>query len=105
MHFSRIALFVLPVLAAANPIAPRNDGPSCSTGPVQCCNSVQTVGSLTAPVTLLLGLLGINIGSLTGLVGVGCVNIASTGCSSQVVCCQNNNFSGLVSLGCNNISL
>jgi len=78
-------VLALPVLAAAGSILPRTGG-QCNTGPVQCCQSSQSVSnlslqfhsstnylsqatSLTYLTTLLLESLQINVGSLTGLVG------------------------------------
>jgi len=75
-------VLALPVFAAAS-ILPRNDG--CSTGPVQCCASTQSVSNLSlqfyagtnsdnylsqvSSATVLLTSLGISVGGLTGLVG------------------------------------
>jgi hypothetical protein len=42
MHFSRIALFALPALAAASAIMPRNDNP-CGTEYNNCCDETYTV--------------------------------------------------------------
>ncbi|SJL06634.1 related to Fruiting body protein SC1 [Armillaria ostoyae] len=83
--------------------------PSCNTGPVQCCNSVQ---SSSAPgVGFLLGLLGIVLGGNTQ-VGLGCSPLSVVGllnsgaqCSQQTVCCENNDFNGLVNVGCTPINL
>ncbi|KAF8623766.1 hypothetical protein AX15_006208 [Amanita polypyramis BW_CC] len=104
--FSKVALIAaasLAIFVSASPVP--GGGSSCSTGPIQCCNSVEQANSLSAPTTTLLGLLGVEISSITAAVGVGCIPVVGSACSGQTVCCQNNNFSGLVSLGCNNISL
>ncbi|KAJ3564671.1 hypothetical protein NP233_g8148 [Leucocoprinus birnbaumii] len=120
--FARVAtiftfLFViLPALAAATAL-PRGGGgggsnpipaSQCNTGPIQCCNSVQAANS--NPVSSLLGLLGIAVGSVTGLVGLTCNPITVIGgggnsCSAQPVCCTNNNFSGLIAIGCTPVNL
>ncbi|PBK84078.1 fungal hydrophobin [Armillaria gallica] len=81
------------------------DGVACATGSVQCCDSTQSPTDLSAPVSSLLGLLGIVVGQLTGNVGVSCnpitvIGLGGTQCNNQVVCCDDNNFNGLVSLGC-----
>ena len=39
-RFAALSLAALPVLAAATPLEKRQD---CSTGPIQCCNQVQSV--------------------------------------------------------------
>ncbi|KAF4588179.1 hypothetical protein EYR38_010146 [Pleurotus pulmonarius] len=59
---------ILPLLAVAT-VIPRTDPPasSCSTGTIQCCNSVQSAGNPV--VGLLAGLLGIVLGPLDVLVG------------------------------------
>ncbi|KAF9064113.1 fungal hydrophobin-domain-containing protein [Rhodocollybia butyracea] len=100
----------LATLALASP-APRNEpASSCSTGPVQCCDSVQTASQAAAdPGTLaLLGLIGVLIGDVTGLVGLTCsgINVAGGGtCSSQAVCCTDNATGGLISVGCVPVTL
>ncbi|KAI8970903.1 fungal hydrophobin-domain-containing protein [Trametes punicea] len=84
-------------------------GNECSTGAIQCCNSVESSNS--ASVSLLLGLLGIVLGDITGLVGLDCSPITVIGvgtgnaCSANTVCCQNNNVGGLISIGCVPIEL
>ncbi|KAL1663878.1 Sc3 protein [Schizophyllum commune] len=83
-------------------------GNSCSSGPVQCCNSVQQANSQSA--SLLLGLLGIVLQDLSVLVGLGCTPITVIGaggneCSSTTVCCENNNFNGLINIGCTPINI
>ncbi|KAF5356479.1 hypothetical protein D9757_012567 [Collybiopsis confluens] len=95
----------LATLAVATP-APRGGSEpasSCSTGPLQCCNTVTTVNDPTAAT--LIGLLGIVIQDVTALVGLTCsgislVDLANGGCSAQAVCCQDNSHGGLISVGC-----
>ncbi|KAI8970904.1 hydrophobin 1 [Trametes punicea] len=107
--FSRIAaisLGALPILAAATPLAPRD---TCSTGPIQCCQSVESADS--AAGSLLLGLLGIVLEDVTALIGLDCSPITVIGvgtgnsCSANAVCCENNNVGGLISIGCVPIEL
>ncbi|KAK0436440.1 hydrophobin [Armillaria borealis] len=83
--------------------------PSCNTGPVQCCNSVQS--SDTPGVESLLGLLGIVLGG-PAQVGLGCSPLSVVGllpsgdaCSQQTVCCEDNHFNGLVNVGCTPINI
>ncbi|KAK7692070.1 sc3 hydrophobin [Cerrena zonata] len=80
----------------------------CNTGPIQCCNSVQTASSSSA--NFLLGLLGIVVSDVTALVGLTCspisvIGVGGSGCSAHPVCCENNSFGGLISIGCIPISL
>ncbi|KAI0764932.1 fungal hydrophobin-domain-containing protein [Fomes fomentarius] len=105
----------LSILATAMPSA--NGGPSttvtvtaptptptsasdCKTGPVQCCNS-----SSTPAGTAILGLLGIAVQGVDLLLGLTCspitiIGVGGSSCSSNVVCCENNSFGGLISIGC-----
>ncbi|RDX54517.1 fungal hydrophobin [Lentinus brumalis] len=99
--FSRVAavasLVALPILAVAA------DG-SCSTGPVQCCNSLESANS--AAGSALLSVLGIVVEDVTAQIGLKCSPISVIGagagnaCSANAVCCQNNNVGGLISIGC-----
>ncbi|KAH7913160.1 hydrophobin [Hygrophoropsis aurantiaca] len=81
----------------------------CNTGPVQCCDSVESAS--TPAVTTLLGLLGVVLTDLDILVGLTCSPISVVGlgsgatCNAEPVCCENNNFSGLISLGCSPVNL
>ncbi|TFK39699.1 hydrophobin-251 [Crucibulum laeve] len=107
--FSKIALFAaasMAVLVAASPVP---GGSQCSTGPVQCCNSVQDASSADAKKALA-GLAGILLGPITGQVGLTCSPITAIGlggnsCNAQTVCCSGNNFNGLVALGCTPINV
>ncbi|KAF8895186.1 fungal hydrophobin-domain-containing protein [Infundibulicybe gibba] len=112
---STIALFaMIPLLAAATAV-PRTTTPTtpasqCNTGDLQCCNSTQESSNTSVGLTSLLGLLGVVIGDLTGQVGVTCspvtlIGLAGNSCSAQPVCCSDNNFSGLVALGCTPINI
>ncbi|KAJ3565979.1 hypothetical protein NP233_g7294 [Leucocoprinus birnbaumii] len=79
----------------------------CNIGNLHCCNSVQT----THQASSLLNELGIAIGgAVSGLVGVTCnpihvIGIGGNSCSQQPVCCSNNHFNGVVSLGCTPVNL
>ncbi|KAF9045351.1 fungal hydrophobin-domain-containing protein [Panaeolus papilionaceus] len=99
------AIVALPIFAAATAI-PR-DG-DCNTGQINCCNSTMT-SSLTT-LAQLGGLLGLSLPAIGGLIGLSCNPISILGaggnsCSAQPVCCTNNSFNGLVSLGCSPINL
>ncbi|KAI0674332.1 hydrophobin [Trametes maxima] len=108
MIFSRVATFALaalPILAAANPLT----GGKCSTGSLQCCNTLNKADSTS--IAGLLDLIGVALGDLNGLVGVQCSPIDVIGvlngndCHAQAACCTNNNVGGLVSTGCVPVSL
>ncbi|RPD55308.1 fungal hydrophobin [Lentinus tigrinus ALCF2SS1-7] len=104
--FARLA--VVSTLSFALLAAAADTG-SCSTGPVQCCNSVESSDS--AAGSALLSVLGIDLKGVTAQLGLGCSPISAVGlgsgnaCASQAVCCQNNNVGGLVSIGCAPVSL
>ncbi|TFK32895.1 fungal hydrophobin-domain-containing protein [Crucibulum laeve] len=110
------SVLALPILAAASAV-PRNTPPtipasSCAatTGSVQCCNSTQDSSQLTSTLIGLLTTLGVSASGLTALVGVTCAPITVIGvggdsCNSQAVCCTNNNFNGVVALGCTPVNL
>ncbi|KAF8959640.1 fungal hydrophobin-domain-containing protein [Flammula alnicola] len=106
---SSVFVLALPVLAVAS-VLPRNGTPSnqCNTGSIQCCDSTQSATS--SVVSTLLGLLGIPIGSVTGLVGVTCspitvIGASGTSCSAQPVCCTDTSFNGVIATGCTPINL
>ncbi|KAJ8515833.1 hypothetical protein ONZ45_g6791 [Pleurotus djamor] len=72
----------------------------CSTGPIQCCNSIHNAGLLSG----LLGVLGIVLPDLNVLLGLGCVSLGSS-CSAQTVCCEQTNVHGLIAIGCTPIDI
>ncbi|KAF9524820.1 fungal hydrophobin-domain-containing protein [Crepidotus variabilis] len=99
---------VTTTVTVTPPAAPTVPASQCNTGPVQCCNSVQQAGAPDAKA--LLGLLNIDVSDITALVGLTCVPITLIGiggnsCTAQPVCCQNNNFNGLIAIGCVPVSL
>ncbi|KAI0767909.1 fungal hydrophobin [Irpex lacteus] len=98
-------MLALPILAVATP-APvaRADAASCSTAPIQCCQSTATAGSKSGAAAL--GLVGVVVQDLNVLLGLGCSPISVVGvgsgsaCDASPVCCENNSFGSLVSIGC-----
>ncbi|KIK53756.1 hypothetical protein GYMLUDRAFT_250087 [Collybiopsis luxurians FD-317 M1] len=98
----------LATLAVATP-APRGEpASSCTTGPIQCCDSVQSASS--SAVAPILALLGIVLQDLNVEVGLTCTPITVIGaggssCSAQTVCCQDNSHGGLISIGCVPVTL
>ncbi|PPQ68718.1 hypothetical protein CVT26_003624 [Gymnopilus dilepis] len=106
MQFKLASVLALATLAAANPVRRGEQTTTqCTTGSLQCCESVEQAGKLSTPVTTLLGLLGIVVQGVTAMVGVTCspvtvIGTGGTSCSEQPVCCTNNSFNGLVALGC-----
>ncbi|KAI0717353.1 fungal hydrophobin-domain-containing protein [Cerioporus squamosus] len=88
---------------------------SCSTGDIQCCNSVQSVSTPNSrasdpAASVLLGLLGIVVQGVDVLVGLSCspitvIGVGGGACSATAVCCQDNSHGGLISIGCLPVSL
>ncbi|KAJ3788907.1 fungal hydrophobin [Lentinula aff. detonsa] len=80
----------------------------CTTGELQCCTSTETAGSDTGAD--LLGLLGIVVEDVDVLLGITCspitvIGIGNSGCAANAVCCEDNAWGGLVSIGCVPVSL
>ncbi|EAW15259.1 hydrophobin family protein [Aspergillus clavatus NRRL 1] len=95
------------IIGAVATVSAQNTG-SCNTGTLQCCNQVDDSKNLSARLTGLLDILGIDANNLSGLVGANYAGVAVIGqqsCSAQPVCCTNNNFNGLVALGCTPIDI
>ncbi|KAH9850872.1 fungal hydrophobin, partial [Lenzites betulinus] len=91
--------------AVASPTPNANDaGDSCSTGPLQCCQQVQSADSLS--IVPILAAIGVVLNDINIPVGLGCDPISVIGvgsgnaCSANTVCCENNAVGGLLSIGC-----
>jgi len=106
--FSKVALFVAASMAVFATALPAGGSGSCNTGEMHCCNQTQTAQSVKK--TDLAALLGLDLGSIQGLVGTSCtpltaVGLAGNSCSQQPVCCTDNHFNGLVVVGCSPINV
>ncbi|KAL7282880.1 fungal hydrophobin [Trametes coccinea BRFM310] len=94
-RLAALAVLTLPALVAAQ---------SCNTGAIQCCNTVQWATDPQA--SAILGLIDVVIDDLDVLVGINCSPISvigvggGTSCDSHPVCCENNSFGSLISIGC-----
>ncbi|KAG6906771.1 hypothetical protein DXG01_012160 [Tephrocybe rancida] len=93
-RLSAAILLALPLLAVAD---------SCSTGEQHCCNTAQDAKSTNA--FFMDSFVGAGLLGAIGQVGLTCtpvtaLGVSGTSCSSQAVCCSNNNFNGVVALGC-----
>ncbi|RXW22352.1 hypothetical protein EST38_g3478 [Candolleomyces aberdarensis] len=98
---------ILATLAAVASATPTRRA-ECSTGPIQCCNSVQPAGAPDA--AKLLGLLGVVVQDVNIPIGLTCSPISVIGlpgnsCNAQTVCCENNSFNGVVAIGCTPINI
>ncbi|KAH7883461.1 hydrophobin 2 [Phlebopus sp. FC_14] len=113
--FSRLATLALPIAALAAVVAagPAKRGTipasQCNTGDLSCCNQVESASDPT--VTTLASLLGIVLGPVDALVGLSCtpITVIGTGsgatCTQQPVCCTDNNYNGLINVGCSPVDL
>ncbi|TFK26325.1 fungal hydrophobin [Coprinopsis marcescibilis] len=105
------ALALVAVAAAAPQGSTEYEFEQCEGGYVRCCDAVEDSASLSSPTHALLGVLNVDVTQLTGQVGIACTGVnviglgASPSCSNQQVCCNNNNFNGVVALGCTPINV
>ncbi|ESK88490.1 hydrophobin 1 [Moniliophthora roreri MCA 2997] len=94
---------VLTVTSLATLAAATMPASQCTTLPIQCCNSVHNAWDPTA--SQLLGLLGILIQDMNVLVGISCtaisvIGIGGNSCTVHPLCCENNDFTPLIAIGC-----
>ncbi|KAF8836398.1 fungal hydrophobin [Paxillus ammoniavirescens] len=101
-----IVAFAAVATAAPSALQARDQ---CNTGSISCCSS--TMASTTTTLASLSSLLGLSLPSIGGLIGLSCSSITGVGtgtgavCTQQPVCCSNNNYNGLINLGCSPINL
>ncbi|KAF5365190.1 hypothetical protein D9758_005349 [Tetrapyrgos nigripes] len=105
---------------AAKRTSPSGTPSQCNTGSTLCCDRTSTAG-LESILLGLLGILGLDPNTSVGVtcsplsvIGVGGnswnvvltqrspFNVFST---QQPVCCENNNFNGVIAIGCSPINL
>ncbi|KII84815.1 hypothetical protein PLICRDRAFT_32095 [Plicaturopsis crispa FD-325 SS-3] len=123
--FSRIAnlfFFAFVLLAAFAAATPWGDGEptktvtvtapastatepasACTATNQKCCQS--TADSDSAAASSILGLLGVVLEGVEVLVGLNCVSIVGNACSATAVCCEDNSYGNLISIGCVPITL
>ncbi|KAL1699350.1 hydrophobin 6 [Schizophyllum commune] len=76
----------------------------CNSGSLQCCESTTKAKDIDR--VHLSSLLGVDVGSITGLIGKKCSPVSVVGvgagstCDKQTVCCDGDSFDGIVNLGC-----
>ncbi|EIW77381.1 hydrophobin [Coniophora puteana RWD-64-598 SS2] len=108
MFSTIVALLPFALAAAALPQDGGHNG-QCTTGTLSCCDNVQDTTNAADP----LGQLGLGhlLDGITGQVGLQCTPITGIGlgqsanCKQQPVCCDHNNFNGLLNLGCSPINI
>ncbi|KAH9913622.1 uncharacterized protein B0H18DRAFT_955811 [Fomitopsis serialis] len=73
-------------------------------GGAQCCQTTTTAGSVAGAAALAL--IGVVVEDLEDLIGIGCSPLTvGQSCSYAPVCCEENGFGDLISIGCVNIVL
>ncbi|ESK88584.1 hydrophobin 2 [Moniliophthora roreri MCA 2997] len=95
-------------LAVPTPGGHGHGGSKCNTGDIQCCNTVDN--SHNKDIEKLLGLLNIGVQDLNVPIGLNCnpisvIGIGGNSCTQQPVCCDDNNFNGLVAVGCTPVNV
>ncbi|CAA7263937.1 unnamed protein product [Cyclocybe aegerita] len=97
-------------LAVAATLAAATDIPAsqCNTGNLQCCNTTGTAKD--SAIAGLLALVGVVVQDITAIVGVNCspisvIGVGGNSCTAQPVCCTNNQFNGVVALGCTPVNI
>ena len=75
--FAKLSIFsTVAILAAATPVFAQ----TCSTGPIQCCESVEQADSPAAAA--ILASIGVVVQDVTALVGLTCDPITAIGVGS-----------------------
>ncbi|CAO3610071.1 unnamed protein product [Cunninghamella echinulata] len=97
MKLSTISAIILGVTAScsASAVPRQNTGNQCNTGPVQCCNSLQSYNGYDPKVlNNVITIFGGHVqDTFKGQWGFGCTAVGvfgagAQGCSTQPQCCQ-----------------
>ncbi|KAH9915289.1 fungal hydrophobin [Epithele typhae] len=81
----------------------------CTTGPVQCCESLESANS--AAGYAILAAIGATLQNTNVELGLKCspIDVVAVGsgntCTTNTVCCKNNDIGGGVSAGCVPVTL
>ncbi|KAG2035146.1 fungal hydrophobin-domain-containing protein [Suillus americanus] len=109
MFIRFLSITTLCLLAIANPLARRETSSQCDTGNIQCCQKTQTAEEYNKNATAH-GAIPIDI-DILGRVGLSCtpISVIGTGagatCSQEPLCCSDNQYHGLVNIGCTPINI
>ncbi|THU90445.1 fungal hydrophobin [Dendrothele bispora CBS 962.96] len=99
MQFTLLAsLATLATLAAATIPASQ-----CTTGPIECCDSVQPASS--DAVSKVLATIGVVLQDVNVDVGLTCspvsvIGVGGNSCSASPVCCEDKTFAPLAAINC-----
>ncbi|KAG2144119.1 fungal hydrophobin-domain-containing protein [Suillus bovinus] len=109
MFIRLLSTISLCLLAIANPLAHRDTSGQCNTGNIQCCQRTQTVDEYNKNATAH-GAIPIDA-DILGHVGLYCSPISVIGagagatCSQEPLCCSDNQYYGLINIGCTPINI
>ncbi|KAK7054479.1 hypothetical protein VNI00_003677 [Paramarasmius palmivorus] len=75
----------------------------CDVGKLQCCDNFAKAGDPEAKK--IIDLLHIDVQDVNVPVGLTCdpitgIGVSGSSCAAQPVCCENNNFNGVIAVGC-----
>ncbi|KAH8822430.1 hydrophobin-251, partial [Flagelloscypha sp. PMI_526] len=105
--FATLLAVAVNAMPAVDAVERRGGSPAksdqCNTGSIQCCNSVTKADD--AKASKIIHSLNIQDVVENTVVGLNCsplsiIGIGSNSCSAQPVCCSNNNFNGVIAIGC-----
>ncbi|KAL2004662.1 hypothetical protein VTN00DRAFT_3190 [Thermoascus crustaceus] len=102
------ALFAVAATAApADRLLARGEGCEANSEP-HCCQTISDTKNSTIASTL--SKYGVPPEMAKGPVGLACTPISTIvtlgqRCNANTVCCSNNNYNGLINLGCNPINI
>ncbi|KAL5480463.1 hypothetical protein ACEPAI_1733 [Sanghuangporus weigelae] len=108
----KVATTILAIASAAVAVAipaPVPSSGSCSTGTMQCCDSIAPNDSTNSQT--LAGLIPIGLVGTSVPVGLNCIPISVLGlgssgtCNSQAACCEDVTSGGLVGLNCSPLNV
>ncbi|KAN0073728.1 hypothetical protein V8E55_011982 [Tylopilus felleus] len=110
--FSRLATLlpfaalVAVATAAPSAVKARNGGGStCSTGNTICCNNAFSNPLTFVPLagSLISAIISADAGITCSPISV--LAVSGTSCTSQVACCDNDNFNSLIGVNCSPINI
>ncbi|KAF9064009.1 hydrophobin 2 [Rhodocollybia butyracea] len=95
----------LSALVVATPSSRGEPASACTTGPIVCCNTITTASNPLAQTIIML--LGITVDPSV-FVGLTCTPVATispNACAANLVCCEDNTYDPLISIGCVPVSI
>ncbi|EGO30078.1 hydrophobin [Serpula lacrymans var. lacrymans S7.9] len=105
------ALFMFALLAVASPARRDNTVNQCNTKSIRCCDSMTDSKSSDFDPKPFATLLKLDVSQITGQIGFKCSPITAVGvgggssCKSEPVCCTNNQYDGIINIGCSPVNV